>query len=143
MYEIKIPLFPLIFFKFHDLKNKNFDFLNEKYSVEFMALSYLKNQEITNFNEIKKIFPQLISKNSDYISDEEFKVLGIFPYYFENKYIRLALIIQESNKNFNFRLKMKKKSEKDFYETILNKKDMIDDLKNNIIEEFFANFIKI
>lgn len=142
MYEIKIPLFPLIFFKFHNLKDKTYDFIDEKYSFEFLALSYMKNKEITNYDEIKRIFPQLIPLKSEFAIDEDRKLIGVFTYNFQSKNVRLAIIIQISEKNFNFRIKMKRKTQIDFYESVIDKKELINELKSNIIEEFFANFIK-
>ena len=110
MYEIQMPLFPLLFFHFHNIKKKSFDELNDKYSFEFMTLSYMKNQDIMIFLELHKIFPQLISKNNDFIIDEDKKLLGVFSYSYNNKTMRLMIIIQEANKNINFRCKMKKKT---------------------------------
>ena len=85
MYEIRIPLFPLIFFKFLGIKNKTFNFLIEKYNFEFLALSYLKNQDVISYDEIRKIFPELICKDRDIVSDEEFKILGVFTYFYMEK----------------------------------------------------------
>jgi len=108
-----------------------------------MTLSYMKNQDIMIFLELHKIFPQLISKNNDFIIDEDKKLLGVFSYSYNNKTMRLMIIIQEANKNINFRCKMKKKTQNDFYEHINDKKDIINDLKSNIIEEIFSSFIII
>jgi len=143
MYEINIPLFATIFFKFHNIKSKTFDYLNDKYSFQFMKLSYLKNQEIISFDEIPRIFPELIGKEVDFVSDEDYKVLGVFSFAYMNKTVRLMILIQEGNKYIDFHLKMKQKTQKDFYDTILDKKEIIEDLKINIIEEIFASFIII
>ena len=143
MYEIKIPLFAIIFFKFHNIKSKTFEYLNDKYSFEFMTLSYLKNHEIISFDEINRIFPELISKEVDFVSDEDYKVLGVFSFAYLNKTVRLMILIHEGNKNVTFHMKMKKKTQKDFYDTILDKKEIINDLKTNIIEEIFSSFIII
>lgn len=143
MYEITIPLFHLIFFKFLGLKSKTFNYLIDKYSFEFLTLSYFKNQNIIIYDEIRKIFPELICKERDIVSDEEFKILGVFSYLYMDKNVRLLILIQEAKKNLNFRFKMKKKTQKDFFETILDKNSITNDIQVNIIEEIFSNFIRI
>ena len=144
MYEIQVPMFPLLFFRFHRIKNKSFASLNEKYSFEFLALSYLRNHDIMSFRELKQIFPQLISEDNDFIIDEENnKVMGVFSYYYNKKSVRFLIIIQAINKNINFRCKMKKKTQTDFYEPIQDKKALITDLKANVIEEVFGSFIVV
>ena len=148
MYEIKLPLFALLFFKFHSLKLKkfkNFDFLNQKYNFEFLALSYLKNMQYDSYYEIKTIFPELISSENgeNAIIGSELKMIGVFTYTFSNNHLRLVILIQEDNKFLNFRVKMKRKTQLDFYESILDKTEIINDIKNNIIEEIFSSFIVI
>lgn len=144
MYEIQVAMFPLLFFRFHRIKSKSFAAINDKYSFEFLALSYLRNQDIMSFRELKQIFPQLISEDHDFVVDEENnKVMGVFSYYYNKKSVRFLIIIQAINKNINFRCKMKKKTEIDFYEPIQDKKALITDLKTNIIEEVFGSFIVV